>query len=70
MTESEKLLGMVRRAGGQVVDVPEAWVLANDPPRKPANPFDNNDRSRQSKLFTGLDCLAGQTDLFDEGELR
>jgi hypothetical protein len=31
---------------------------------------DGQSRTRQSPLFSGLDCLAGQQDLFDEGELR
>jgi hypothetical protein len=47
------------------VVVPFEFELRNDPPRKPPTPIDNNDRSRQSKLFTGLDCLPGQQDLFD-----
>lgn len=33
-------------------------------------PIDNNDRTRQAVLFSGLDCLAGQQDLFEEGALR
>lgn len=29
-----------------------------------AAPFDDNDRCRQRVLFSGLDCLPGQQDLF------
>lgn len=40
----------------------ERFTLANDPPaRKLA--IDNND-TRQRVLFSGMDCLEGQTDLF------
>lgn len=31
---------------------------------------DGANRTAQKPLFTGLDCLAGQADLFDEGEMR
>jgi len=41
------------------------FKLTNEQPRKHPQPIDNNDRSRQSVLFTGLDCLPGQQELFD-----
>lgn len=31
---------------------------------------DGANRTAQKPLFSGLDCLAGQADLFDEGEMR
>ena len=27
--------------------------------------FDNNEKNKQTKLFSGLDCLPDQLDLFD-----
>jgi hypothetical protein len=42
----------------------EPFRLANDkPPAKP-QPFATSDRTRQQILFTGLDCMPGQLDLF------
>jgi hypothetical protein len=39
------------------------FQLCNDPPRSKAK-FDNQDRKHQRTLIDGLDCLAGQQDLF------
>lgn len=54
----------------ELTTVADEFVLRNDPQYKPPAAIENNDRTKQTKLFTGLDCLAGQQDLFDEGELR
>jgi hypothetical protein len=42
------------------------YLLMNDPQRRRHGTQFTNDRQRQSVLFTGRDCLAGQTDLFDD----
>ena len=41
----------------------EAFRLSSDPP-KPKRATFENDPCRQTVLFTGLDCLPGQQDLF------
>jgi hypothetical protein len=49
-------------------DIP--FALRSDPPR-PARviPLATPQRDKQLPLFRGLDCLAGQQDLFDVGEV-
>ncbi len=43
----------------------ETFFLSNNPtPKKPRH-FESNDKTRQKLLFSGLDCLPGQMDLFD-----
>ena len=40
------------------------FALTNEPPcPKPAR-FESNGKTRQKRLFAGLDCLPGQLDLF------
>jgi hypothetical protein len=47
---------------------PEPFTLQNDPPpHKPWQPPEQP-KGRQKMLFTGLDCLPGQLDFFEEGE--
>lgn len=42
---------------------PDRYTLANPQPRRAPQRLDPDDR-RQRGLFAGLDCLAGQGDLF------
>jgi len=42
----------------------DTFTLANPPPRRAPLRLDPDDR-RQRGLFAGLDCLAGQGDLFE-----
>ena len=47
----------------------EPFRLTNDPPQPEGEVFDLPPKQRQGVLFAGLDCLAGQQDLFDtDGE--
>lgn len=50
----------------EITELPEVdnFALANDPP--PHNPFcgEPAPECRQKVLFTGLNCLSGQQDLF------
>jgi len=50
----------------------DRYALQPEPATRPKPPaaIENNERGRQAVLFTGLGCLAGQQDLFDEGGLR
>jgi len=41
----------------------DAFTLSNAPPRRAPIRLDPDDR-RQTVMFSGLDCLAGQADLF------
>jgi len=41
------------------------FKLENPKPRTPVAKFGNNERSKQTMLLSGLDCLPGQLDLFD-----
>jgi hypothetical protein len=52
------------------VNADAAFTLRNDPPR-PAKrtPLAAPRRDKQLPLFRGLDCLPGQQDLFDAGEI-
>ena len=43
----------------------EPFRLANDQPTAKPLSFENSERTRQRVLFSGLDCLPGQLDLFD-----
>lgn len=54
----------------QPIEQADEFVLRNDPLRKPPAAIENNDHTKQTQLFSGLDCLAGQQDLFDAGDLR
>lgn len=47
-------------------DMAALFTLMNDAPRKPAPVRAEVTPQRQRALFSGLDCLAGQTDLFDD----
>lgn len=42
----------------------DAFTLTNDPPKPPKGDFPGRDKQQQKVLFTGLDCLEGQTELF------
>ena len=42
----------------------EKFTLQNDQLRPKPLQLGNNDKSRQKVLFSGLDCLPGQLDLF------
>lgn len=44
-------------------DKPEPFVLANERPAPKREAFDSN-KGTQRVLFTGMDCLPGQLDLF------
>ncbi len=44
------------------------FQLANDPPALPPWPGRPAEKTRQALLFTGLDCLPGQTDFLSESE--
>ena len=49
-------------------DEGQRFTLANDPPRKPPERFENSE-GRQRMLLSGLDCLPDQRDLFEtDGE--
>ena len=66
--EAADLLRIARRRGAddrfsQEQGPAAPFMLANDPPRKPALRFENN-HGRQMMLLAGLDCLPGQGDLF------
>lgn len=44
----------------------DSFSLANDTPKHVRKPVcDDQERSRQTMLLDGLDCLPGQMDLFD-----
>lgn len=43
----------------------EIFRLVNDKPKPRPVQFENSERTRQQVLFSGLDCLPGQLDLFD-----
>jgi hypothetical protein len=45
--------------------VTEDFQLTNDKPRPAPLRFENEE-CRQTVLFAGMDCLAGQQDLFEE----
>lgn len=44
-------------------DKPEPFVLVNERPAPKREAFDSN-KGTQRVLFTGMDCLPGQLDLF------
>lgn len=46
----------------------EQFQLRNDQPRSARTQF-GNDRTHQRVLFSGLDCSAGQQDLWDDMDL-
>lgn len=43
----------------------EPFRLVNDKPTPKPLSIETSDRTRQKSLFSGLDCLPGQMDLFD-----
>lgn len=43
----------------------DPFRLVNDKSIPRPTQFENSDRTRQQVLFSGLDCLPGQLDLFD-----
>ena len=40
------------------------FTLRNEPVKSKPMPSESTDRTRQQMLFSGLDCLPGQLDLF------
>jgi len=42
----------------------EKFTLRNDPPEPKRAPIESSGKRRQRMLFSGLDCLPGQMDLF------
>lgn len=42
----------------------EPFQLRNDPPARKRLKIENSDANRQRVLFSGGDCLPGQTELF------
>lgn len=52
--------------GRMVMFDEEPFVLTNEPPRSKLR-IDNDDR-RQTVMFSGMDCLPGQEDLFTTEE--
>lgn len=42
----------------------DTFALRNDPPKPPRGDFTGREKQQQKVLFTGLDCLPGQQDLF------
>ena len=55
---------MCHSSDTESVQADEPFTLANDPPRKPVATFDDQEKTRQTVLIEGLDCLPGQLDLF------
>lgn len=47
------------------IEGPVGLILRNDPPQRRSQSIENSERQRQSVLFSGLNCLPGQQDLFD-----
>ena len=43
----------------------QTFTLSNNPPPTKPHRFESCDRTRQKLLFSGLNCLPGQMDLFD-----
>ena len=44
---------------------PDEFVLSNAPPKPKPWREGEPDNTRQTVFFTGMDCLAGQQDLFE-----